>query len=328
MRSTLPIAFLATLFLATSCSRYDRELLGEPEPAPSAGPAVTEEAPPAAEDSLGVGMFDELRYYGQWYWIEPYGWVWRPSVISEWQPFVHGHWIWSQYGWMWVDYDPWGWATCHYGYWTTDFTLGWIWIPDYTWSPVQCDWLIYDDYVCWSPVAPPGAKFKQPWEGEQAWVSVPVHRFKDANVGDFRTTPKFKSDSPEIARVAPDVRDIERRGPRFSVIEVQLDRRVVGEREFARVKFPPDQEQIIERQRARVKNNSTSARFVPAQPPQPTPSHDANSGTVDQGRSNGTKARPRDNGAEKKVTKYKEKKSDEKKDDKSKDESNSGKKKG
>src|SRR5512134_1849778 len=110
MRDTLRVAILAALFLVAGCSSYDRELLGDPEPAKPAEPAYAEEAAPVTEDSLGVGMFNELGYYGQWHWIDPYGWVWRPSVVSEWQPFVRGHWIWTQYGWTWVDYDAWGWA--------------------------------------------------------------------------------------------------------------------------------------------------------------------------------------------------------------------------
>lgn len=324
-------------FLALGCSsNNDPELMGDPEPAPPAEPAYADESAPPAEDSLGVGEFDELRYYGAWHWVDPYGWVWRPTVVSEWQPFQRGHWIWSQYGWMWVDYDPWGWATSHYGYWTTDFTFGWIWIPDYQWSPCQCDWLMYDDYISWAPVPPPSVKFKEPWEGEKAWISVPVRRFKEPNVGDYRTTPKFKPDAAgaTISRGAPDVREIERRGPRFGVTEVQLERRVVGEREFARVKLPADQEQIVQRQRTLDKTNSRSPAIAPQTvtppsnngdnivgppnnppPPSKAKSKDSNGGSKDSGT--------------KKETKYKDRKPADKNDDgKSKEESTSGKKKG
>jgi hypothetical protein len=337
MRSTLRIAFLATLIFAAGCSQYDRELMGDPEPEPA--PAQTAEAvAPETEDSLGVGEFNELRYYGQWHYLEPYGWTWRPSVVSDWQPFMQGHWIWSQYGWMWVDYDPWGWATSHYGYWYNDFTLGWVWIPDYTWSPCQCDWLVYDDWISWAPVPPTGVRFKDPWEGGNAWVSVPVRRFKENDVGDFRATPKFKpeNDGSNISRGAPDVREIERRGAKFGLTEVQLERRVVGEHEFAKVKYPAQQEQIIQNRRTLIKNNSTEAQFIP-----PTP---ASSGASDNnpivGPPNNTpKTEPtakakdskpanKDSGT-KKETRYKDRKGD---DGKSKDsksgDSKSGKKKG
>jgi hypothetical protein len=307
--------------------------MGDPEPAPAAQPATAyndeESSPPP--DSLGVGEFDDLRYYGQWHRVDRFGWAWRPTVVSEWQPFTRGHWIWSQYGWMWVDYDPWGWATSHYGYWTWDFAMGWIWIPDYTWSPCQCDWFLYDDYISWAPVPPPGVKFKEPWEGEKAWVSVPVRRFKDPDVGIYRTNPKFKPESASVlSRSAPDVREIERRGLRFPVTEVQLERRVVGEREFAKVKLPPDQQQIIDNQRVRLKTGSDRARFTPAPSPPPSSSGGTNTDvgpprpqpTESKAKSKDSGAKNDNNNGGKKESKYKDRKDD------GKDDSKSGKKKG
>lgn len=324
MRDTLRTTILALLFFAAGCSGYDRELMGDPEPAPQEPAYAGEGVPPETEDSLGVGMFNELEYYGQWHNRDPYGWVWRPSVVTEWQPFVNGHWIWTQYGWMWVDYDPWGWATSHYGYWTYDFALGWLWIPDYTWSPAQCDWLMFDDYICWSPVPPPGTRFKEPWDADKAWVSVPVRRFKERTVGDYREVPKLKSDSPMIHRGAPDIREVERHGPRFSLVEVQLDRRVVGEREFARVKYPADQQRIIDRQTPVNIYNSPVMTPVPAPPMK---------GTVSTPPTKSKSPATKGNDPPKRETKsYKgkkseEKKSEEKKDDNNKDDSGSNSKK-
>ena len=336
MRDTFRIAILAA-FLFGGCSTYDRELLGDPEPAQPAGPAYAEEAiaPEATDDSLGVGMFNELRYYGQWHWIEPHGWAWRPTAVSEWQPFVNGHWVWSQYGWTWVDYDPWGWATAHYGYWMHDFAMGWVWIPDYTWSPAQVDWMMYDDWACWSPVPPTGIRFKEPWEGENAWVSVPVRRFKDPNVGTYRAVPKYKAGESDLTmtRNAPQV------GAGIVPIKVELERHVVGEREFAKVKFPPEQEQIIDGHRMRVKSNSGTAQFTPQATPTtgtPPPNH---GGTVvgptrpqTEVKSKPASSGSKSNNGSRKETKFKDRKSDEKKDDskskdaKPKDESGSNKK--
>jgi hypothetical protein len=253
MRHTLRTIILAALFsaLVAGCSQYDKQLLGEPEPKQPDNPTYSQQPQtqniPADSDSMGVGMFNDLDYYGQWYQRDPYGWVFRPSVVMDWQPFTHGHWIWTQYGWMWVDYDPWGWATSHYGYWYNDFTLGWVWIPDYTWSPVACDWIQYGDYVGWAPQAPPGAAFKDPWDDQKPWVFVPVRKFKETNVAQDRVAPKFKSeDNGDISRAKPALIDVENRGAgMFPEVDVTLDRRVVHDREFARVKYPPDQESII-----------------------------------------------------------------------------------
>ena len=323
--------------------------MGDPQPQPAVNPTYAEAPEPtsaaADSDSMDIGQFNDLDYYGQWYQRDPYGWVWRPSVVMDWQPFTHGHWIWSQYGWMWVDYDPWGWATSHYGYWTMDFTLGWIWVPDYTWSPVQCDWMEYGDYIGWCPVAPAGATFKEPWEGSRAWVWVPVRKFKQADVGTYRATPKWKNTDTNIARGAPDRGDIERRGAGlFPVVDVQLDRRIVRDREFAKVKYPPDQQQIIADYRTPYRSGAKTVPVTssptghsvgnysdggsgqdmpttvgPTQPPKSQPT------SQPQAKSKGSSPPPSNSG--KTETKYKEKKSEERKDSgKSKDDSKSGKK--
>jgi len=264
MRNTLRTAILAALFLAAAgCSQYDRDLMGEPEPKEPVNPTSAQPQPAneaAYEDTtMDVGMFHDLDGYGQWFERDPYGWVWRPTAVIDWQPFTRGHWIWTSYGWMWVDYDPWGWATSHYGYWYSDFTLGWVWVPDYTWSPVQCDWMLYGDYIGWSPVSPPGASYKEPWDGSKAWVWVPVRKFKQTDIGEYRATPKFKpGDDANIQRGAPALAEVERRGAgMFSTTSVTLDRRIVRDREFAKVKYPPDQQEIIaERRTVPVKSSA------------------------------------------------------------------------
>lgn len=338
MRHTLQIAFLAALFVVAGCAQYDRELMGDPQPreaAVSHTTPVPAETSTADSDSMDVGMFNDLDYYGSWHQMDPYGWVWRPNVVMDWQPFVNGHWIWTQYGWMWVDYDPWGWATSHYGYWTMDFALGWVWIPDYTWSPVRCDWMEYGNYIGWCPVAPPGAAFKEPWDGAKAWVWVPVRKFKQDDIGTYRATPKFKSGTdPEVSRGAPVLSDIERKGAGvFPRVNVELDRRVVRNREFAVVKYPPDQQDVIAAHRGNiqpmpnpggVRVTPTPGSFVPgsgveAVPPVVGPTQPATPQV--HGKSKGTNPPP---SSEKKETKFKSRGNHEKKDaGKSKGDSNS-----
>jgi len=251
---------MATLVLA-GCGGYDRELLGDPQPEPAQEVA---EAPSEAfytqvpPESLDVGMFSELKFYGSWFFLDPFGWVWRPIVTSDWAPFVYGHWAWTSYGWMWISYEPFGWATCHYGFWTNDFTLGWVWIPDYQWSPCQVDWIVYDDYICWSPVPPSGVRFKDPWDAERynPWVTVRGKYFVEPEVANYKEPAKFKAGYSDrtLRRSPPDSRDIERiRGKTLSTVDVSLQRTVVGEHEFARVALPPDQQQIVEQHRMQYK---------------------------------------------------------------------------
>jgi hypothetical protein len=327
MRSTLIVSILAAFIFGPGCGGYDRELLGEPQPAQ---PEAAEYAPPEqyepadtaeAEEPRDVGMFDDLKFYGTWHWIDPYGWVWRPLVVSSWQPFLYGHWIWSQYGWMWVSYDPWGWATSYYGNWVVDFTYGWVWIPDYEWSPCRCDWILYDDYICWSPVPPSGVRYKEPWEDQGTpWVSVPVNKFKEPSVGSYRTKPRYKSGYSDrtLRRSAPEAHDIERTGSRtLGVIQVKLDRAVFGEREFARVQLPPEQEILVEEQRAKMKSDSSKPEAKKSGTTSPPPAKTDNGDTRTKSKSKAEPAK-KDSGAKKDADKkdapkYKEQKSEEKK---------------
>ncbi len=341
MRNTLRTAILAAFFLTMAgCSQYDRELMGEPEPSEPTPPTSRVQPEPAAEyadsDAMDIGMFHDLDGYGQWFERDPYGWVWRPTAVIDWQPFTRGHWIWSQYGWMWVDYDPWGWATSHYGYWYNDFTLGWIWVPDYTWSPVQCDWMMYGDYIGWCPVSPPGVSYKEPWEGSKAWVWVPTRKFKATDVGEFRATPKFKpGDDASIRRGVPALSEIQRKAGTFNITDVTLDRRIVRDREYARVKYPPDQQEIIAQRR------TTSVKVQPGGMPSPSPTQYAPGGSTNwnppttvgptqpatqkpQAKSKDSK--PADSG--KTTTKYKSKSQEKKDAPKSKDSSTDKKEKG
>lgn len=342
MRNTLRTAVFAAFFLVMAgCSQYDRELMGDPQPKATVTQTTSPEPQPAAEyadsDAMDIGMFHDLDGYGQWFERDPYGWVWRPTAIIDWQPFTRGHWIWSQYGWMWVDYDPWGWATSHYGYWYNDFTLGWVWVPDYTWSPVQCDWMEYGDYIGWCPVSPPGVSLKEPWEGSKAWVWVPTRKFKSNDVVEYRETPKFKpGDDANIRRGVPALSEIQRKAGTFPITDVTLDKRIVRDREYARVKYPPDQQEIIAERR------TTPVKSTPGYSPSPT--QYAPNGTSDwnppttnvgptqpatqqpQAKSKDTGSKPADSG--KTTTKYKSRTPEKKDDSKSKDGSTTKKGKG
>lgn len=73
---------------------------------------------------------DELDAYGRWQDTPDYGAVWIPSrVVVDWAPYRYGHWTWSRHwGWTWVDDNPWGYATSHYGRWV-HWGGHWCWTP-------------------------------------------------------------------------------------------------------------------------------------------------------------------------------------------------------
>jgi len=74
--------------------------------------------------------------------------------ISIKKPYTDGRSEWSEQGWIWISYEPWGWATYHYGRWVYDDYQGWIWIPGTTWAPTWVSWQQSPEYIGWSPLPP------------------------------------------------------------------------------------------------------------------------------------------------------------------------------
>jgi hypothetical protein len=105
-------------------------------------------------------FYDSLAPYGDWLWVDPWGWVWTPwDVEPGWRPYTRGHWVWTSLGWTWVSDWPWGWAPFHYGRWTYDLYHGWIWIPDRVWAPAWVAWRSGHGWIGWAPL-PPGARWQ------------------------------------------------------------------------------------------------------------------------------------------------------------------------
>ena len=91
--------------------------------------------------------------------------VWRPanelakdmieeSEVKEYTPYANGQWVYSDQGWYFKANTPQEDLTTHYGRWTQDENLGWVWLPGKTYSPAWVDWRQNDDYVAWAPIPP------------------------------------------------------------------------------------------------------------------------------------------------------------------------------
>ena len=127
----------------------------------------------------GVYGAEDLDTSGTWAYDAPYGYVWRPTVVSAgWAPYRNGRWVWvNWYGWTWVSYDTWGWAPYHYGRWFFDVRLGWAWYPGvmgvrHYWSPALVGFFGYGGgigvgfgfgNIGWVPLAP--YETLHPWWG-------------------------------------------------------------------------------------------------------------------------------------------------------------------
>lgn len=110
---------------------------------------------------VNIGFFySSLTPYGDWIEIDRDVVAWRPaSVAFNWRPYSDGRWIWTDDGWYWDSYEPFGWAAYHYGRWYYDDYNGWLWIPGNEWAPAWVEWRYDDDYIGWAPL-PPYAEFR------------------------------------------------------------------------------------------------------------------------------------------------------------------------
>jgi len=150
-----------------------------------------------AKPDFGISFsffYSSLRPYGEWIQLDNDLVVWRPNGIhNRWRPYSNGRWSWTTDGWYWDSYEPFGWATYHYGRWYYDDYYGWIWIPDYDWAPAWVEWRYDDDYIGWAPLPPYasfeinfGIHFSIGWHSHYSyWNFVTYNRFCDHRVYNY-----------------------------------------------------------------------------------------------------------------------------------------------
>lgn len=77
------------------------------------------------------GLYD-LDDYGDWQYVNDYGYAWHPRVQTGWAPYQSGYWEMDYpYGLTWVSNEPWGYAPYHYGRWAYA-SNEWFWVPEST----------------------------------------------------------------------------------------------------------------------------------------------------------------------------------------------------
>jgi len=73
--------------------------------------------------------YADLSNYGQFVQDPTYGQVWYPTQVpADWAPYRYGQWSYVQpWGWTWVDDQPWGFTPFHYGRWANvGGRWGWV----------------------------------------------------------------------------------------------------------------------------------------------------------------------------------------------------------
>lgn len=141
-----------------------------PEALPVFADAAQEEA---VDDEEADGDFftENLNPHGTWVEVSGYGSCWRPTGVAEgWRPYSEGYWAYTDVGWTWVSYEPFGSVVYHYGRWLRLMDGGWAWVPGREWGPAWVSWRHGDEYVGWAPL-PPSARWRSD-TGISTWVDM------------------------------------------------------------------------------------------------------------------------------------------------------------
>jgi hypothetical protein len=143
-----------------------------------------------AYNNYGNGFaqfYSSLQPHGEWIELDYDLYAWQPNNVGySWRPYSDGRWEWTRNGWYWVSYEPFGWATYHYGRWFYDDYYGWLWLPDTEWGPSWVEWRYNDNYIGWAPLPPyasfnnySGIHFSFNWNsGYYHWNFVNYHNFR------------------------------------------------------------------------------------------------------------------------------------------------------
>src|SRR6266403_2340472 len=116
---------------------------------------------PVKAADVSIDLFYNNLSGGNWIEAADYGYGWQPDVAAsdpDWRPYADGYWAYTDYGWTWVSYEDFGWATYHYGRWARLEDMGWVWFPgsDLEWGPAWVSWRTGGNYVGWAPLPPRG----------------------------------------------------------------------------------------------------------------------------------------------------------------------------
>jgi hypothetical protein len=123
--------------------------------------------------SADIAGLSDLDYYGDWSYLDSYGYCWSPRVSSGWAPFRDGYWdLYDTWGPTWVSVEPWGWAPYHYGRWTFA-NQRWFWVPAevvnrpaYCPAPVAFLPVTQTERIAWVPLGPGEAYVSRYYDAE------------------------------------------------------------------------------------------------------------------------------------------------------------------
>ncbi|MBN1424319.1 hypothetical protein JXA88_07175 [Candidatus Fermentibacteria bacterium] len=245
--------------------------------------------------SVGFSWDNDLSFHGRWVSMPDVGEVWVPRVHVTWQPYLHGHWAWSPWGWMWVSNDPWGHLTDHYGRWLWTPHHGWVWVPGRVWSPAWVVWISGPGWIGWAPASPDWCygywRHRDYHRHHGRWVMVSNHGFLSPSLSQERLPEtKVKADfAREYDRrdkrgytlgQAPERQTIERVTGKIATVVVErpgaerVERTMQPHRDrgVVRERTTDERDSRLERSREpeRTREPRSIERHRPAESPSPT----------------------------------------------------------
>jgi hypothetical protein len=133
----------------------------------------------------GDQMRAVLSEYGNFAQHPRYGEVWVPTVTPQgWHPYEPCHWVRTRkYGWYYLDRTPWGAIVHHYGRWTHDAQMGWIWLPGVDFSPGWVVWRVSEQQIGWAPMPPvedTQVMASDQFNNADFWIFMDVSTFDNA----------------------------------------------------------------------------------------------------------------------------------------------------
>ena len=139
--------------------------------------------------------------YGSWSYTAAYGHVWRPYPSycgPDWSPYYNGRWCYTPWGVTWVPFEPWGWASCHFGRWIFMVGFGWGWLPGVVFAPAWVSWYWGDGWIGWCPLGYSGPNW-----GPRGWCSVNITNIYVNNITHVVVNHTAPPPVPPVTRPEP-----------------------------------------------------------------------------------------------------------------------------
>jgi hypothetical protein len=164
---------------------------------------------PGAQQQQAVALDQQkavLSQYGQFTNLQQYGEVWVPNQLPQgWHPYPPCNWVFEKtLGWYYDDKTPWGAIVHHYGRWTSDPQLGWVWVPGQEFSPGWVVWRTSTDWVGWAPL-PPEADLQTisaaNFDTDKDWIFVAAKDFGAKCGTQVQASPQMFRDTQVLREV-------------------------------------------------------------------------------------------------------------------------------